>query len=48
MLNSKFTFKLLINNSKLNKSKKSSHLLEVSFFLFTFVNDKKNCVFHGF
>ena len=33
---------------KLNKSKNSLDLLVISFFLFTFVNDKKNRVFHGF
>ena len=42
------TLELKIYIYKLNKSKKSLCLLVISFFLFTFVNDKKNCYFRGF
>lgn len=48
MLNIQFDSRFLIHILKLNISKKSLHLLEVSKILFTFVNDKENCVFRGF
>ena len=48
ILNIQFSLRFFMHILKLNISKKSLHLLEVSKILFTFVNDKENCVFRGF